>query len=306
MSERLVVVTGAYGFLGRHVARALAARGCTVLGLGHGSWARQEWKAWGLADWRTCDVTLEALETYAREPAAIVHCAGSASVAFSMAHPLLDYRRTVETTAAVLEFVRTRAMGAAVMLPSSGSVYGSSTAAAIPESAPLAPQSVYAVHKLLAEQLCVAAGRFFGLRTAVVRFFSVHGPGLRKQLLWDACGKLSRGDVRFAGTGEETRDWLHVEDAASLAAIAVDHAVPECPIVNGGSGVSVTVREIVSGVASALTLDLAPVFSGVARQGDPFRFVADNARARSWGWVPRIGWRDGVRAYCEWFARGAP
>ncbi len=305
MPERIALVTGAHGFLGRHVALELSRHGFAVHGLGHGAWMRDEWTRFGLSVWHTCDVTLENLLTYAREPELVLHCAGSASVAFSMAQPLLDYRRTVESTAAALEYVRLRAPSAAFILPSSGSIYGSHDHGAVPETAPASPQSAYAAHKLLAEGLCASYGRFFEVRALALRFFSVYGPGLRKQLLWDACTRMARGEASFAGSGEETRDWLHVEDAATLAVRAADHASTACPVVNGGSGVAATVREVATELATALGFRGELAFTGARRPGDPFRFVADSALARSWGWAPRVAWRAGVREYAEWFARGA-
>ncbi len=305
MPDRTALVTGAHGFIGRHVARALASRGHTVLGVGHGSWTRSEWRAWGLAEWHAADVTLDSLLTYAADPELIIHCAGSASVAFSMVHPAEDFRRTVQSTLAALEFARSRAPRAPFVLPSTGSIYGSVEGAVL-ETTPTRPQSPYASHKLMAEQLCAEYGRFFGQRTAVVRLFSVHGPGLRKQLFWDACNKLSRGDAVFAGSGAEVRDWLYVEDAGALLVRAAEHADPGCPVVNGGSGTGATVREVVEALAAALGAATAPSFSGDARPGDPGRFVADTARARAWGWSPEVSWREGVRAYCEWFLKGAP
>jgi UDP-glucose 4-epimerase len=307
MPERTALVTGAHGFLGRHLARALSQQGYSVHGLGHGAWTREEWARFGLSVWHTGDVTLESLLTYAPapEPDLIVHCAGSASVAFSMAQPLLDFKRTVETTAAVLEYARLHAPGAAVLVPSSGSVYGSHELGPVAESAPTSPQSAYAVNKLLAEALCASYGRSFGVRSVVVRFFSIYGPGLRKQLLWDACGRLARGEASFAGSGDETRDWMHVDDAAQLVLRALDRASASCPVVNGGTGTGASVREVVTEIAKALGFPGEITFTRQGRPGDPVRFVADNDLARSWAWEPRIGWRDGVRAYCEWFATGA-
>ena len=100
------LVTGAHGFLGRYVARQLARDNWRVIGLGHGSWARDEWKVWGIAEWHCADIALETLLIYAGEPDVIVHCAGSGSVGFSMTHPYQDFQRTVATALAVLEYAR--------------------------------------------------------------------------------------------------------------------------------------------------------------------------------------------------------
>lgn len=305
MSERIALVTGARGFIGRHIARALAVHGYAVHGLGHGEWPRGDWERHGLSAWRPGDVTPESLLTMP-EPELIVHCAGGASVARSVADPLVDFRGSVETTAAVLEHVRVRAPSAGVVLLSTGSVYGSHEKGAVPEEAALSPQSPYASHKLMAEALCASYGRSFGVRSAAIRFFSVYGPGLRKQLLWDACTRLASGEASFAGTGGETRDFLHVEDAARLILCAATRVSPATPIVNGGAGVGASVREVVTALADALGTPRRPSFTQMRRPGDPFRFVADNSLARSWGWEPRVGWEDGVRAYAAWFAVGAP
>jgi UDP-glucose 4-epimerase len=303
--EPTALVTGAHGFIGRHVARALARRGQRVLGIGHGSWSREEWRAWGLGDWRTSDVDLEALQVHGGDPERIVHCAGSASVGFSMAHPAQDFRRTVDSTLAVLEFVRSRGGATRVVLVSSGSVYGSREGP-VAEDAPTAPESAYAAHKLVAEQLLSEYGRLFGVPGAVVRLFSVYGAGLRKQLLWDACGRLGGGEAAFGGTGRETRDWLAVEDAAELLALAADRADRAVPVVKGGTGVGASVAEVLEELGRALGGRGRPVFTGAARAGDPARFVADPSRARAWGWAPRVAWREGVAAYARWYAQGAP
>src|SRR5450755_1385388 len=107
--DKTIVVTGAHGFLGRHVARLFAKKGHTVLGIGHGEWSRQEWESWGLSGWHQADITLSTIQHFAGCPSVIVDCAGSGSVYFSVQKPLADFERTVVTTAHVLEFVRLHA-----------------------------------------------------------------------------------------------------------------------------------------------------------------------------------------------------
>jgi UDP-glucose 4-epimerase len=304
MGDHSVVVTGANGFLGRNVARLFAREGYTVLGIGHGEWLQEEWKLWGLSGWHSADVTLEILRQYAGEPNAIVHCAGSGSVAFSIEDPLADFERTVETTAHVLEYVRTSAPSCRVVYPSSASVYGTVETIPIREDCPAAPISQYGTHKLMAEQMVTSYSRQFGTSATIVRLFSVYGCGLRKQLLWDACRKFANNDSTFMGTGYEVRDWLHVEDAATLLMAAAEHASPECPTVNGGSGQGVTVRDVLLRLGrSLLQTEILPSFSGTQRTGDPTRYIADTEGSKAWGWLPKRQWTEGVEEYATWWKR---
>jgi UDP-glucose 4-epimerase len=295
------VVTGAHGFLGRHVARHLADAGYTVTGIGHGAWDLTEAGRFGLTFWHTADITLDALVTYAGEPDILIHCAGSGSVAFSMAHPYQDFVRTVSATAAVLEYVRLHSPRTAVAYPSSGAVYGAAERLPIHETDALRPASPYGMHKVMAEDLCRSYAAHFGVAVAMVRFFSVYGEGLQKQLLWDACSKASRGETTFFGSGAELRDWLHVTDAASLLLAAAMRASPACPVVNGGSGEGLTVKAVLAELLGAYGNALVPSFNGTPRPGDPLGYHADIAEARAWGWQPKVEWREGMARYAVWF-----
>jgi UDP-glucose 4-epimerase len=304
-TQGYVLVTGAYGFLGRHVSRLFAQKGYTVMGIGHGDWSREEWESWGLSAWCQADITVAALKQYSGCPSLIVHCAGSGSVSFSVENPLVDFERTVVTTAHVLEYVRVHAPSCRVVYSSSASVYGAVETVPIREECSAAPISQYGAHKLMAEQMILSYARQFLTSAAIVRLFSVYGCGLRKQLLWDACRKFSNQDTVFMGTGDEVRDWLHVEDAAELMFSASEHASSACPTVNGGSGEGATVRDVLVHLGSSLHRDNPPMpsFSGEQRAGDPSRYVADIAGSRAWGWQPKHGWRAGVAEYAAWWTR---
>lgn len=296
------LVTGAYGFLGRHVARRLSGDGFRVVGIGHGSWALDECRQWGISEWHTADVTLDTLITYGGSPDVIVHCAGSGSVGFSVTHPYQDFQRTVESAASVLEYARLYAPESRMVYPSSAAVYGIAEQLPIREGDRLHPLSPYGVHKRMAEELFESYASNYRIRASIVRFFSLYGEGLRKQLLWDACCKAVRGETAFCGTGEELRDWLHVDDAAKLVDVLIQQASPSCPVFNGGTGRGLTVREVLTDTLAAYGCGGAVSFSGKPRPGDPPGYHADISKAIGAGWRPDVDWHTGISRYVKWFS----
>ena len=300
--KRSAIVLGAAGFLGRHVAKTLAVRGYTVFGAGHGGWDAAGRAPWSIAQWHEADITLDVITDIGVIPDILVQCAGSGSVAGSLSEPLDDFSRNVGTTIAALEFVRLHAPECRFVLPSSAAVYGTVADLPIRIDAPLRPVSPYGVHKMICEQVTQSYCRHFNVAATIVRLFSIYGPGLRKQLLWDACGKLVAGNAVFGGTGYEERDWLHVEDAADLLAMAALHASVGCPIVNGGTGVSTDIRRIVSLLRTELAPDAEVTFNGSRRSGDPDCYRADMALPSGWEWQPKHVLTEQVRQYAAWFA----
>ena len=299
------LVTGAYGFIGRHVARRLAEDGYSVTGLGHGAWSRQEWSKWGIQTWHSADAMPDTLASYGDDPEVIVHCAGSGSVAYSMFHPRQDFERTVGTALAVFEFQRIYAPKARLVIPSSAAVYGSVATMPITVTTPRNPVSPYGTNKKIVEDLARSYARHFGSNTALVRLFSIYGIGLRKQLFWDACEKFAKGDVDFSGTGEETRDWLHVDDAARLIIAAAAASGPDCPVFNGGTGVATANRAVLELLSQQRTPPLEARFLGGGRPGDPLHYQADMSSTCNLQWRPLRDLSVEVKAYAEWYAQGA-
>ena len=296
-----VLVTGAAGFIGRHVAREFANQGWHVMGMGRGDWV--DFESYGISEWHGCEVTLDALVKRAGQPDVIVHCAGGASVGFSVAEPYQDFIKTVDTMAQVLEFIRLHSSATKLVYPSSAAVYGQVTQLPIIEEAPLKPVSPYGFHKKMAESLCQLYAHQYGVSVAIVRLFSIYGAGLNKQLLWDACQKFKQGDNRFFGTGEEIRDWLHVNDVAKLLFIAAQKATTACSVVNAGSGQGVPVKDILRLVSEQSEATKIPEFSSQTKAGDPNAYIADIAKAQAWNWEPEINWREGVAEYVEWYKK---
>ena len=297
-----VWVTGAHGFIGRHVARAAARRGSTVVGLGHGTWGDAEMGRWGVDGWWNGEIdapNLDAIHAKRGAPEVIIHLAGGSSVGASLAQPFEDFQRTVGTTARLLDWIRLKAPRAKLVLVSSAAVYGAAHSGPIPEGAALDPMSPYGHHKAAMELLARSSARSFGLEVVVVRLFSIYGPGLRKQLLWDLLNRLEGGEdpVIVGGTGAERRDWVHVEAAADLLLRAVPHASVAAPCCNGGTGVGTALSDVTASILRHWGRGRA-AFSGVSRPGDPVSLVAAPGRL---GAAMGLPLDEGIRGVVEWF-----
>lgn len=298
-------VTGARGFIGRRLALHLHDRGFVVAGIGHGHLSSDLWQQAGLHTWANSEITADALDLLAADvrPDLVFHLAGGSAVGASLQAPLEDFTRTTNSTARLLEWLRVHSPQSKLVVASSAAVYGDSGGAAAKESTLPAPVSPYGYHKLMMEQLCQEYSRVFGLQTSILRLFSVYGEGLRKQLLWDCSVKLMADGERIelGGTGDEVRDWIHIDDAVAMMHRVVLLASDRCPIFNGGSGIGVRVRDIVALLAKSLSRVKAIEFSGVCRRGDPVVLVADAARLAAAGHSSHVPLNVGVPRYADWF-----
>ncbi|MEO6407253.1 MAG: NAD-dependent epimerase/dehydratase family protein [Burkholderiaceae bacterium] len=297
-----VLITGGFGFLGRAVARRFKREGWRVLGIGRGRWPAEEALARGFDVWLDAGVSLPSLMTLNERFDLVVHCAGNGSVGYSLTNPLQDFYKTVQGTADLLEYLRLTESSALLVYPSSAGVYGARPDAPIRETDPLEPISPYGVHKKITEELLASYSRSYGVRVAIVRFFSIYGRGLTKQLLWDASARLRAATdppAVFWGTGEETRDWISSEDAAGLIGVVAQSDAHFC-ILNGASGERVTVRRTLELLNHALGGEAQFEFNGAVRPGDPRFYHADVSRAQALGWKPAIALEQGMANYVRW------
>jgi UDP-glucose 4-epimerase len=300
-------VTGANGFIGRYLVRALADAGHTVHGIGHGALDEADRQRVGLGQWLNGEIdaaNLNALAGRSGLPSTIFHLAGGSSVGLSIAQPFEDFSRTVSSTARLLEWLRGSAPDCRLIVASSAAVYGAEHDGPIPESAEPVPMSPYGQHKLMMEQLCRSYAVTFGIRSTVARLFSVYGPRLRKQLLWDICSRLQRDSqtLDLGGTGAEVRDWTDVRDVVRLLVKIGEIPQPETfRIINGGSGRGTSVAEIANMLISNWGGDVAVRYSGVVRAGDPVSLLADDAGLRRLPFDWRIPIDRGLVDYAKWF-----
>lgn len=296
-----VLVAGAAGFLGRHVCRVFAQRGDEVVAIGRGALTVEDWKSSGIKLWFPEDISRDSLESIPGTPQVIVNCTGTGDSRRSVREPGVDIVEAVSTTTALLDYSRTHAVNAAFVHVSSGAVFGVPVSLPIPDTAQRAPTSAYGHHKALSELLVEEFASQFGVRSTIVRVFSVIGPFQRRQLLWDAAIKARGSAYVFTGTGLETRDWVAARDVAALMPIAAGLA--DCPAVkiNCATSVETTLQATLEFLAFTLGEKVKPVFNGIGSPQTPMRYCGASDAARSAGWAPTQTWQEAVAEFVAWF-----
>ena len=301
-------ITGARGFIGRQVGLMAGSGASVIAGIGHGAWSDREAARYGLVHWVNSEITvgsLGQLRSLTGVPDVVFHLAGGSSVGAAIANPHEDFQRTVGSTANLLEWLRQYSPETRLVAVSSAAVYGANHQGAICEMDTSSPVSPYGVHKLMMEEMCRSYANSYGIRVAVARLFSVYGPGLKKQLLWDLCEKIRSGKgVELGGTGDETRDWIHVADVCRNLVGMVNLADLVAPTLNVGTGIATSVRDIAAAVVRAWNPRApwdAVIFNGKVRQGNPMHLVADISRMHASGLDTSVDIVKGIKEYVDWY-----
>lgn len=299
-----VLITGAHGFLGRYSSLMFKKNNWRVIGIGHGHWGFEQPANYGIDNWIEADIDFYTLVKINEKLDCVVHCAGGSSVGYSLRYPLQDFNKTVTASINLLEYIRIHQPQAQIIYPSSAAVYGKKENTPISETDTLCPISPYGFHKKVVEELFASYSINFALSTRIIRFFSVYGAGLKKQLLWDACNRIdisTKREIHFFGTGQETRDWLHVKDAANLIFKMANTPAPDTIVINGGTGRRRTNQQILNYLSTQIKDDTIVVFNNKSREGDPKHYWADISTAETYNWHPKINIEDGLKEYALWF-----
>ena len=299
-----VLVTGGAGFIGAHSCRVLLEGGHRVTALDDLSHGRRDALPAG-ADLHVLDVRSPQLaaELDRLRPDAVLHLAAQMDVRRSVADPMHDASINVLGTVNVLAAARRAGASRLVFASSGGAVYGEQQAFPAKEDHPRRPASPYGVSKLCGEEYVQLAGRD-GLSTLSLRYANVYGPG--QDPLGEAgvvaiyLHKMVHGaDPVINGDGEQTRDFVFVEDVARANLLAVESR--EIGALNVGTGRETSVNALAAMLARQVGF-ARPIAHGPAAAGEQRRSSVDPAAAqRQLGWSPRTSLEDGLRRTARWF-----
>ncbi len=308
---RRVLVTGGGGFIGSHLVEALVQRGDAVRVLDNFSTGRRE----NLAH---LDGKVEILEGDLRNPEQveaavrgvdlIFHQAALISVPESLQDPQACFAVNVDGTATLLDAARRQGV-CKIVLASSTAVYGDARSFPLTEDTPPRPLSPYALSKQVNELYGNLYSRLFDLPVVALRYFNVYGPRQRPDSPYAAViplflKRLLQGEpLILFGDGEQTRDFIFVEDVARANLLAAESdAVGE--VFNVCTGQETSLLGIVKTLCQ-ITGRQPTIRYEPPRPGDIYRSVGDPQKAAvALNFRARVSLAEGLKRTLDWMEMG--
>ena len=307
---RKVLVTGAGGFIGSHLADRL-----TVLGADVRAFVRYTSTGrWGWLDQSPAKAELDIVLGDVRDffsireamqgREVVFHLAALIGIPYSYQAPQSYLHTNIEGTLNVLQAARELGTER-VICTSTSEVYGSAQYVPIDEKHPLQGQSPYSASKIAADMLADSYFRSFGLPVTVVRPFNTYGPrqSARAVIPTIITQALTGTEVRL-GSLFPTRDFNFVEDTAEgfIKAAASDRAIGQ--VINFGTGVEVSIQDVLSEVEGLVGKKLILIGESARTRPDNSevdRLCANAGKASELlGWSPHVQLRDGLRRTVSW------
>jgi len=315
-----ILVTGAAGFVGMHVAQRLLARGERVVGID----TVNDYYDVTLKQARIARLTSnpamrflvgdvadhEAVQRIAVEHGVdrVVHLAAQAGVRYSLENPFAYERANLLGHLSILEVCRHRPEITSLVYASSSSVYGVRPLQGdgFREDDPaVKPASLYAATKRSGEMLSESYSHLYGLKQSGLRFFTVYGPWGRPDMAYFSFTRdiLAGRPIQVFGEGAMARDFTYVDDIVDGILDVLDHppVQGEHRLFNIGNGNPVGLLDMIRQLEDALgmpaKLEMKPM-----QPGDVPSTFADVSRLHALsGYRPKVALREGLSRFVEWY-----
>ncbi len=279
------LILGSTGFIGSNLVRLLQNHGNDLITLERSDLSNKR----------------KVVEAF-KSSDVIINCIGSANVTFSYTFTKVDFESNVLLVRMFLEILRGYNLKHIKFINlSSAAVYGNPSKLPVKESDSTDPLSPYGYHKLIAEILLKEYSQSFGLKTVSLRIFSAYGNKQRKLLLWDLHEKIQKSNDKIIlfGTGNESRDFIHIEDIAQQILLTITHAAFIGESINVANGTEVKTSEIVKLYQKYYPKKFDYEFNGEVRLGDPLNWCADISTVSKWGYKQSVLLEEGIDNYIK-------
>lgn len=299
-----ILITGGAGFQGAHLTEALAAAGhrVTILNTRTPQAEQNASLLAGKADIVWGSVTdPDAVDTAMRNQEVVFHLGARVNVDESIQDPWGTIDVNFRGTYHMLEAARKS--GARMIHTSSCEVYGKPMHTPIREDAELRPHSPYAASKAAADRLCFAFSQTFATPVTILRFFNIYGERQHEGRFGAVIPifvnqAMNGGPITVFGSGQQTRDYLHVQDAVRGYMAVLEHPELAGETINFGTGTGTRIRDLAELIGRSFTV---PVHYSEPRPGEVSEMISDSQKAkRLLGWESRITIQEGLERYIGW------
>ncbi len=295
LTGQTACVTGVSGFLGFHLAQELLSAGATVVGIDKARNPTLMKKFEGKAEFIFVEDDIQKVNDSSKwldKADIVVHLAGLAIPKVCNSDPDLAMRINVDGTKEILS----HSLGAKrFIFASTGMVYGDQDEIPIRETATTSARDVYALTKLIGENLCKIYHYRYGLPFTILRFGNSYGPSQAKDYLIPSLMNqgLSEGKIEV-WDAKPIRDFIYVKDVVEAIVSILKTEVTCDEILNVGTGRGCSTKEI----AEIISRQLSVPWVEINRKQDvPAKLVLDIAKVKSLtGWSPRFSHQKGLEA----------
>jgi UDP-glucose 4-epimerase len=292
-----ILVLGSEGFIGKHCLKHFIRKGYSVSGIDLLDLKNSAYPYYKISRLQPdFQYFLEKIDFNV-----CINASGSGSVPNSVHNPLNDFEANTIDTFHVLDAIRKKNASIKYLNISSAAVYGNPRNLPIVESDEIKPLSPYGWHKYYSELICKEYSTLYNVATCSIRPFSVYGPGLRKQLFWDLYLKSEKqNEIELFGSGDESRDFIYVDDLINAIDIVLQNAQMKGEIYNLASGIETSIYDASTLFLKLLNSGNSLFFNGEVREGDPLNWKADISLLKSLGFKPEVSLSQGLLNYINW------
>ncbi len=293
-----ILITGAHGFVGSHLGNMLTEKGHSVVGVDDMSNPSTNTLLFPFHQHKTSEITKEMLKDFD----AVFHLASRVNVDESILKPQEYFRENVDETIHLLELVRHHKPDMKFIYASTSEVYGSGITDKMKEDHPLEAASPYAVSKMAADRLVAIYGAMHGMNVTVVRNFNTFGEHQRDGLYGGVIPKfvsqgLKKEPITIFGDGMQSRDYMHVSQAVTGYAMAIERNMPK--LYNCGLGETFPIIDIANYIAKKFDVSVVHL---PARPNEVQFLCADVSLANSHGYEITTDFWKMLDNYANWRA----
>lgn len=315
IKEKSVLVTGGAGFIGSHLVDALLARGAGAvvvvdnLFLGSLDNLAAAQKNGRFHFYREDAADLSIMDhLMARHRVEVVFNLATKALLYSFTNPEGAFMVNVEIMHTLLYLQRKGAFKTLIHC-SSSEAYGTAQAFPMDENHPYVPATPYAAGKAAADLMALSYAHTFGAEVTVIRPFNNYGPRQNKDRGLEAvipltAARLMRGEAPVIyGDGEQTRDFIYVEDTVNGLLLA--HEIPDArgQVINLASAKEISIAEVVRGICAYFNYD-GQIEYREARPADVRRHRGDIQRAQKiLGFNPQVKFEEGLQRTLDWYTK---